>query len=235
MLAHEINNPLAAVLNIAYIVRSYSKLPTKLQAPAQLLDEELERLSRIVRQTLGLHREHGVSSPPIRLAEVIEDVLKFHRKLLRRLSIDRRYECDAPVNVDSLDLQQLLSNLLLNAAEAMRDSRGSIKIHVCESRDWRNSGRSGIRITLADSGIGMDAETRRRMLEPFFTTKRQKGSGLGLTVVQWVAAKYDGSIHVRTSARPGRSGTCVSVFLAATVVKKVSEPILSAAQHSIAS
>jgi PAS domain S-box-containing protein len=235
MLAHEINNPLAAIVNIAYIVRSYSKLPTKLQAPARLLNEELERLSRIVRQTLGLHREHGVSSPPIRPAEVIDDVLKSHRKLLRAISIDRRYECDALVNVDSLDFHQLVSNLLLNAAEAMRDSRGSIKIHVRESSDWRNSDRSGIRITVADSGVGMDAETRRRMLEPFFTTKRQKGSGLGLTVVQWVAAKYDGSIHVRTSTRPGRSGTCVSVFLATTVAKRVSEPTRRAAQHSIAS
>jgi PAS domain S-box-containing protein len=235
MLAHEINNPLAAVVNIAYILRSYSKLPTKLQAPAQLLDEELERLSRIVRQTLGLHREHGVSSPPIRPAEVIDDVLKSRRKLLRGILVDRRHECDALVNVDSFDFHQLVSNLLLNAAEAMRDSRGPIKIHVRESRDWRNSDRSGIRITVADSGVGMDPETRRRMLEPFFTTKRQKGSGLGLTVVQWVAAKYDGSIHVRTSTRPGRSGTCVSVFLATTVAKKVSEPTRRAAQHSIAS
>src|SRR5262249_23049624 len=192
-----------------------SKLPTKLQAPAQLLDEELERLSRIVRQTLGLHREHGVSSPPIRPAEGLDAVLKFHRRLLRRLSIDRRCECDALVNVDSVDFHQLVSNLLLNAAEAMRDSRGSIKIQIRESRDWRNGDRSGIRITVADSGVGMDAETRRRMFEPFFTTKRRKGSGLGLTAVEWGAGKDEGFIHVRTRTRPGGRGACGSFFLSA--------------------
>jgi signal transduction histidine kinase len=110
------------------------------------------------------------------------------------------------------EIHQLLTNLVVNAAEAIPGREGQVSIRVRRSKDWRK-GHAGVRILIADSGAGIEQAVRKRMFEPFFTTKQQKGVGLGLSVAQWVVAKHSGSLRVRSSTRPGRSGTVFSVFL----------------------
>lgn len=227
-LAHEINNPLAAAVNLAYIFRSCPSLPQDLQAYAVMLDQELTRIGHIVRQTLSLYREGAKSTSAVRLEEIIDDVIASYRDRLNGFSVERRYDCSCLIQGNRAELHHLVSNLIGNAVEAFSNSHGSIKVHIFESRDWGDSGRTGIRIVVADSGMGMDAESCRRLLEPFFTTKQQKGTGLGLPVVQWIAAQYGGSLRIHSSTRPGRSGTCVSVFLCVeTVPKMTAEPAKS--------
>ena len=92
--------------------------------------------------------------------------------------------------------------------------RGSrIIVHARSSRDWRDPDRQGFRLTITDGGPGIQAEVRSRIFEPFFTTKAEKGTGLGLWVSQGIVRKHNGSIRVRSSTTPGRSGTCFTVFL----------------------
>jgi signal transduction histidine kinase len=85
-------------------------------------------------------------------------------------------------------------------------------VHVCSSRDWRNTSRSGLRLTIVDNGPGMSSDVKAKAFDPFFTTKGNRGSGLGLWVSQGIVRRHKGVISVHSSSRPGRSGTCFSVF-----------------------
>jgi signal transduction histidine kinase len=148
----------------------------------------------------------------------VDEVLELYGEKLRDAEVKTRYDFDGFLTGNRTELHQLVSNLILNAVEAAPDGRASIRIHVFQSRDWRNPDRHGVRLVIADSGAGIPADARPNVFEPFFTTKQEKGTGLGLFVVQWVAIKHGGS--VRSSTRPGRSGTCVSVFLCSEAAPK---------------
>jgi len=104
--------------------------------------------------------------------------------------------------------------LLLNALEAMpRGGRLSISVH--ESFDWSHdhTDRKGVRLTIADTGCGIPRDYRDKILEPFFTTKPEKGNGLGLWILQGIISKHDGVMNFRSSDRASKSGTTISIFL----------------------
>jgi two-component system, NtrC family, sensor kinase len=103
-------------------------------------------------------------------------------------------------------------NLIMNAIEAS-DAGGTVRVHIFDSCDWRDSERQGVRIVIADEGPGIPAEHREKVFQPFFTTKDQKGTGAGLWVTQGVIQEHNGSIHVRSSVSARYRGTCFSVFL----------------------
>jgi signal transduction histidine kinase len=79
--------------------------------------------------------------------------------------------------------------------------------------DWRNQEQPGIRTTIADSGIGMDSETLRKLYEPFFTTKNETGTGLGMWVSAQLVKRLQGHLRVSSTTRLGRTGTTFSLFL----------------------
>jgi signal transduction histidine kinase len=109
-------------------------------------------------------------------------------------------------------MRQVFSNLISNAVEAMSDG-GKLAIHVRRAREQFLNGETGIRVTVADSGPGIDPEARQHMFEPFFTTKGERGTGLGLWVTQGIITKHGGSIRVRTFTGKRRHGTAFSVFI----------------------
>jgi two-component system CheB/CheR fusion protein len=86
-------------------------------------------------------------------------------------------------------------------------------MRVSASLDWHNQERPGIRTTIADSGTGMDSETLRKIYEPFFTTKSETGTGLGMWVSAQLVERLQGDLRVSSTMRPGRSGTAFSLFL----------------------
>jgi len=100
----------------------------------------------------------------------------------------------------------------MNAIEAS-DKGGTVKIHVFDSCDCRDSERGGVRVVIADQGPGIPAEHREKVFHPFFTTKGQKGTGVGLWVTRGIIQKHNGSVHVRSSVSPRYHGTYFSVFL----------------------
>ncbi len=110
------------------------------------------------------------------------------------------------------EAQQVFANLVSNAIEAMPRG-GRLSIRLRSSRDWRNGERQGMRITFCDSGAGMDRNTMRRIEEPFFTTKPETGTGLGMWVVAELVNRHHGAVRVWSTQRKGRSGTAFSVFL----------------------
>jgi signal transduction histidine kinase len=109
------------------------------------------------------------------------------------------------------ELRQLLSNLLVNAFDAMENG-GVLHVRLASGHQWSN-GAEGTRITIADNGCGIPSEIVDRIFEPFYTTKQEAGTGLGLWVSHGIAQKRGGAIRFRSRVTPGRSGTVFTVFI----------------------
>ncbi len=212
-IAHEINNPLEAIINLLYLARHDSRHAVQYLTQAE---QEVARVAQLAQQTLGFVRD--TSSPAAMDPAVIMDeiLLLYSRKLDgRHIRVTRRYRSHGPVNGYSGELRQLLANLLVNAVDAMADG-GSLQVRVAAGRDWSGNshdGRQGVRITVADNGSGIPRDHLRRIFEPFFTTKKDTGTGLGLWVSHGIVQKHGGSIRVRSNSEGRATGTVFSIFL----------------------
>ena len=211
-IAHEINNPMAAVTNLLFLLQKHPSLDLVAQQYARMAEQELHRMAHITRQMLGFYRE--ASAPvAVNLASVLDDVLELYSRRIAGsgAEVEKRYDPAPPIEVLPGEMRQVFSNLLLNAVDAV-GPEGRIWLHVFPSRDWKNPSRTGIRVVFADNGPGIRPEYRQQIFEPFFTTKGQNGTGLGLWVCRGIVQKHNGSIRVRSGY--GRaSGTSFSIFL----------------------
>ncbi len=214
-IAHEINNPMAAVTNLIYLIEHSPGLDDSLRQYTRLAQEELARMAHITRQMLGFYRE-SAKAVPVQIDELLDSVFELYGRRIRNSGarIEKMYEAAPPVYIYPGEMRQVFSNLLLNALDAVGPG-GRVRVHVYPCCDWGETRRSGVRIVIADNGPGIRREHCHRIFEPFFTTKGQKGTGLGLWVSQGIIQKHNGSIRVHSSRRPGRSGTCFSLFLPA--------------------
>jgi PAS domain S-box-containing protein len=213
-IAHEINNPLEAITNIFYILESSSNLPDEVMDLVRTGGSELKRVSHIVRQTLSYYR-HSNKPVEVDISELLEDTLRIldHHLVARQVTATTQYKTKAKIFVFASEIRQVFSNLILNAVEAMPDG-GRLIVKVQDGRDWQGNGR-GILVTIADTGTGIPAADRSRIFDAFFTTKCEKGTGLGLWVSNDIVRKHGGRIRIKTSISPGRSGTVFSVFIPA--------------------
>ena len=210
--AHEINNPLAAVANLLYLITLAETTETARARASDALDE-LMRVSLITTQTLKFHRQTGVPKQT-RLSEVVESVVALFRGKLQaaQIAVEVRIKGESPVACMAGETQQIFANLVSNAIEAM-PRNGRLVIRLRPSVNWRNRATPGMRVTFCDSGAGMDRATMRRVFEPFFTTKAETGTGLGMWVVAQLVERHNGHVRGWSTQRDGASGTAFSVFL----------------------
>jgi PAS domain S-box-containing protein len=210
--AHEVNNPLEGLTNLVYIARHSEDMPEIRQLLVQA-ESELGRIAHITRQSLGFYRE--TSSPAhFKPASIVREVTEFYssRALAQGVTFVVRTNTETEVLGLSGELRQILSNLLANGLDAC--PRGAtIRIEANSASDPRNPTRSGVRISVADSGCGISRDHLKHIFEPFFTTKTDTGTGLGLWVSRELVEKHGGSLRVRSSTIDGRSGTVFSIFL----------------------
>lgn len=211
-IAHEINNPLEAVANLLYLI-GQEELGSQTREYAELALGEVMRVARITSQTLKFYRQTEAAKLT-RLSEEIDGVLGLFRgKLVAvNVNVELRYEDDPELKCLTGDLRQVFANLIVNAVDAMKTG-GSLVIRLRRSQDWRDRTRKGMRITIADSGEGMSLKTRERIYEPFFTTKAEAGTGLGLWLTATIVERQRGDLRVWSSQLPGKSGTVFSLFL----------------------
>jgi signal transduction histidine kinase len=207
--AHEINNPLEAIMNVVYLAsveQSISEEGKRLLAYAQ---QELIRVAHITRQTLGFYRESG-TPVNVKLPEVVDGVLDLlgPRLKTKGVRVIRDYRPAPPVYAIRGEMFQVLSNLIGNAMDAMPNGSGSIHVRVSPVTDYRTG--PAVRITISDSGSGISRDSLPHIFEPFFTTKESFGTGLGLWVSKGILEKHRGSIAVRST--PGK-GTTFSIVL----------------------
>ena len=223
--AHEINNPLEAVTNLLYLARQRAVRQDVREFLANA-EEELDRVSHLTKQALGFYRETK-DARPMKVAPAVHSILSVLRSRMRNKSIGIHPEIKQDPEIIAVpgEIRQLLANLLSNSIDAV-DAGGMIRIRVSAATEGHGKGRSGVRLTIADSGSGIPASACSRLFEPFFTTKKDVGTGLGLWVCKSIVEKHGGTIRVKSNNTPGKSGTVFSVFLPLDPQQAISEETL---------
>jgi signal transduction histidine kinase len=216
-MAHEINNPLEAMTNLVYLL---APLQTDTEARVYIatLEDQLQGLRRIAAHSLKFHRD-GNKPAEFRLSAVLREVSDFYRPQAERqeIALQQRFETDGTILAFRGEIVQVVTNLLLNALDAT-SAHGQVILHLYPAPRWLcevHTASRGYCLSIADSGSGIAAQDRARVYQPFFTTKGERGTGLGLWVSAGIVNRVGGSIRVWSTCRPGRSGTCFSVFLPA--------------------
>lgn len=210
--AHEINNPLEAVTNLVYLAKQQAVRPD-VQEYLKAVEEELERISQLTRQTLGFYRETQAASV-VSVGSLVSHTLPMFIAKIRNKGVRIRPEIrpHPKVRVYAGEIRQVVANLVSNSIDALEHG-GEIRVRVSAAREWSQGGRRGVRITVADTGPGIPAAVRQRLFEPFFTTKKDVGTGLGLWVCKTIAEKHGGSIRMRTRTVPGSNWTTFTIFI----------------------
>ena len=210
-LAHDINNPLASVTNLLFLLEN-EELSEDGKHYLGTAQRELSRVAQISAQALGFYRSNG-EPVWLSLAAILDDALALHQNRCRTLGVEVSRDYEPAPNIYSYpgEWRQVMLNLIGNALDAM-PSGGKLRLRVRKTTDWVTH-RQGLRITVADTGAGINAETRSRLFEPFFVTKKPIGTGMGLWICANILSKYDGRISVRSSYAREHNGSVFSLFL----------------------
>ncbi len=195
-IAHEINNPLEAVTNLIFLARTNPAAAPEIREQLDIADQELRRVSQIAQQTLGFYRD---TSRPVRvdLGEAIHDVVAIFQRRLQSRRIDCVLDFRGSLHLlgQRGEIRQVLSNLLVNAIDAS-PTPGAITVRVRGA--CLPAGDPAVSILVCDRGSGIPASVRKSLFAPFFTTKREVGTGLGLWITKGIVEKHRGSIRFRT-------------------------------------
>ncbi len=200
-ISHEINNPLEAVTNLLFLAKNDAGLSSSSKDLLDIADKELQRLSHITARSLKFYRQRTAPSFTA-LDEVIDSVIYFHDPAirLRNIAIERRYRSAPAVLCQPGEIQQVFTNLVSNALDALPE-KGRLILVVRPAQD--RAGLDGVMVTVADSGTGMDAYMFERLFQPFVTTKGEAGTGLGLWVSKGILDKHEARVAVRTKTACG--------------------------------
>jgi PAS domain S-box-containing protein len=194
--AHEINNPLEAVTNLLYLVRCDHSIQPLTQTYLATAERELSRLSNITRLTLGFVRTSG-SVTETSIATILDEVLSIfqHRLESNSILVERDYQPGVHVRIAPHELRQIATNLIANASDAIGHIGGRIRITIA------SSGPHAI-LSVEDTGSGIAPSNLTRIFEPFFSTKEEVGTGIGLWVTRELVEKNSGTISVQSGDLP---------------------------------
>ncbi len=227
-IAHEINNPLEAVMNLLFLIRQDRLSPTTARF-AELASQEISRVSEITQQTLRFYRQ---TTLPARtnVREILESVIRLHMGRIQSLQVElhRDFPEDVPLFCFAGELRQVFANLIGNALDAMTPGGGRL---IVRARAVREPGGSGLRVSVADTGTGIAPEARRHIFEPFFTTKEATGTGLGLWVSEQIIQKHQGTVRFRSRASGSSTGTVFTVFFPSEGLQTPAQPSEAANQQ----
>ena len=211
-IAHEINNPLEAVTNLQYLAETSQDI-AEAREHLRLAGIELRRVAAITSQTLRFHKQ-ATNPQKVFAEELLASVLSVFQGRLSnsQVTVIERYRAKRAVRCFEGEIRQVLSNLLSNGMDAMAGLGGRICLRTMVSKRPVD-GLPGVVITVADNGTGMTKETLTKLFLPFYTTKGTIGTGLGLWVSKEIIDRHRGTLTIRSSQRPGHSGTVMRLFL----------------------
>jgi PAS domain S-box-containing protein len=209
-IAHEIHNPLDSVANLHYLMANEPDA-AKQQKYLGMAQQELNRTLQISRAMLGLYREPK-APVEVNLRELLESVLLLLDRQLKdqSVAISRRLGDGSPIQGFPGELRQVFTNLVTNAAEAAGPG-GRVQVLLEPSSLGDN--RLGASVVITDSGPGIAEGNQAKLFKPFFTTKGELGTGLGLWVSRGIVEKHGGKIELSNSTDPVFPGAAVHVYL----------------------
>ena len=207
-IAHEINNPLEAVMNLLYLLHPKVNDPEGSEY-LNAAEDELVRVSHIACQTLGYYREHVAASAGS-LSELTRHAITIYepRCAASHIKIEKDLQSSAKLILRRGEMMQVISNLIANSIYAMPDG-GTLWVSVTDAVEPE----PGVILTVSDNGSGISAENMPRIFEAFFTTRDTIGTGIGLFVAKQFVEGHGGRIEAQSSTDPVRHGTSMSIFL----------------------
>ncbi len=206
-IAHEINNPLTGILMFASLSSKTPELPQQVKDNLDLIVSETGRCAKIVRGLLEFARESIPEKKSDSINRIIEHTLELVSQQAIFQNVDIKCHCgeNLPLlEVDADQLQQVFFNMFINAGQAMPDG-GSLTITTLLIEQEKS-----IRINVEDTGTGISPEVLDRIFDPFFSTKTQTGSGLGLSVSYGIIKNHGGRVDVESLEG---KGACFSIYL----------------------
>jgi signal transduction histidine kinase len=217
-IAHDFNNILAAILGYAEMLQGEVPMSRLAQGWLQRVLTAGLRAKALVQQILAFSHRTPVERTPVSLASVLRETLPFLRALLpTTIALEAHLTSEASVVLaDATQMQQIMMNLGVNAAYAMRDTGGLLAVHLeavevdveLAATDPALRPAPYVRLTMRDSGSGIPPDVVARMFEPFFTTKAVgQGTGLGLSVVHGIVKSHGGTILVESTLGQGATFT----------------------------
>ncbi len=210
-IAHEINNPLESLTNLVFLLKQDNSLSPGSRHFINMADYELQRVSAIAKQTLAFYRDN--STPAVfGVEELLQDALRLFDSRFRNRTIttELQVEDDSTVFATRGDLRQVVVNLISNAIDAVPQG-GMIRVIASPIHDAQPP---ATRIVVEDSGTGILPENVDRLFKPFFSTKGEHGTGLGLWVSKGIVEKHGGSIAIASHRQPdGSNRTQVEITL----------------------
>jgi len=210
-IAHEIHNPLDSVANVHYLLENETE-PVKRKEYLRMAQQELTRTMQISRTLLSLYREPNAPIA-VDLKELAEGVLLLlDRRIVQQgVTIERQFSGNCVVEGFPAELRQVFTNIFVNALEAAGKG-GSIRVRI-ESVGAQELRPSGTVVEVTDSGQGISQQTSENLFQPFFTTKGEDGTGLGLWVSNGIVVKHGGSIWITNNDDGYLTGARVRVYL----------------------
>lgn len=203
---HEINNPLEALGHLTYLALAEADNPERVRQYMLLAEEQMATLSLIARQTLGF-AQHSEKPKRVDLVVLAEAAIRIHRQAIKekRIHLVKDLSEGAEAEVHTGELLQVISNLIVNALDAL-PAEGVLRLRLRK--------RQGeVQFVIADNGHGIPPDQSEAVFQPFFTTKAERGTGLGLALSKRIVERHHGSIRLRSSVRPGKSGSVFKISL----------------------
>ena len=207
-LLHDIRNPLETLSHLTYLAGQEADDAEKVRRYMLLAEEQVAILGQFARQTLSLAKPSPVARPNdlVRLAEA---ALRIHQRTIdsRKIHLVKHLPENLVAEVHSSEMLQVLSNLIVNALDALpEEGTLNLRLHKCHGK---------VHLIIADNGHGIAEEHRQTIFEPYFTTKGEAGTGLGLALSKRIIEHHNGTIKLRSSVVPGKSGSTFRICLPA--------------------
>jgi PAS domain S-box-containing protein len=207
-IAHEVNNPLAAVMNLLYLLRA-KITDDEGRGFLATAEDELGRVSHIAKQTLGYYREHAAASLAS-VSDIAEHAVTIYEPRCTAASITIRKSISPSTKIVLRrgEMMQVISNLIVNSIYAMPHG-GTLSISVCDA----SSAGNGVALTVEDDGVGIGPKDLPKVFDAFFTTRTTVGTGIGLFVAKQFVEGHGGRISIESDSESEKRGTTVRVFL----------------------
>jgi PAS domain S-box-containing protein len=236
-IAHDFNNILTVIMGHCYMAREDMLSELNYKSTFKQIETAGNRATELCRQMLSYAGKSPMEQTRVNLSLLLDEVIKMLQAAIKKnVSIELNLECDVPeIKGDTGQIQQIVMNLIINAAEAIGEAHGTIKVvltktdlkeYQTESDTFGNTIKVGryACLEVTDTGCGMDEETQKRVFEPFFTTKFT-GRGLGMSAIHGIIKSHDGALQL--TSKPG-VGTTFKVYIPVPVASDYTVPASTA-------